>query len=79
MASHPLITHVTVLNTLDPDTPLLDDLEPVRAVTEGARVVALGEGAHFVHEFTLARARLPRHRAAWTGPSPTPGSTMRSP
>ncbi|TDC10668.1 erythromycin esterase family protein [Nonomuraea longispora] len=59
--AHPLAQHVSVLNTLDPDEPRLDDLDPLRAVVEGARVVAIGEGAHFVREFALARARLLRY------------------
>ncbi|MFG6193559.1 erythromycin esterase family protein [Nonomuraea sp. JJY05] len=53
--------HVTVLPTLDPDAPFLDDLTTLRAIAEDARVVAIGEGAHFVHEFTLGRARLLRY------------------
>lgn len=52
-----------VLGTLDPRDPRLDDLDPLRAVVEGAQVVAVGEGAHFVHEFALARARLIRYLA----------------
>jgi erythromycin esterase len=60
-SAHPLAEHIAVLNTLDPDEPLLDDLEPLRAVIGDARVVSIGEGAHFVHEFTLARTRLLRY------------------
>ncbi|MGP3930441.1 erythromycin esterase family protein [Nonomuraea sp. KM88] len=60
-SARPLAEHITVLTTLDPDEPLLDDLHPLRAIVEDARVVAIGEGAHFVHEFTLARARLLRY------------------
>ncbi|GAA2410601.1 hypothetical protein GCM10010191_19420 [Actinomadura vinacea] len=56
-----LAKHTAVLNTLDPDEPLLNDLDPLRDVVGDARVVAIGEGAHFVHEFTLARARLLRY------------------
>jgi len=51
---------VTV-NTLDPADPQLSDLEPLRDALAGARVVGVGEGAHFVAEFTLARARLMRY------------------
>ncbi|MEV0624110.1 erythromycin esterase family protein [Nonomuraea sp. NPDC050404] len=58
---HPLAGHTSVLHTLDPDAPLLDDLDPLRAIVGDARVVAIGEGAHFVREFTLARARLLRY------------------
>ncbi len=53
--------HTAVLRTLDPAEPSLADLEPLRAVVAEARVVGVGEGAHFVREFTLARARLLRY------------------
>lgn len=49
-----------VLDTLDPAAPDLDDLEPLRGLVAGARVVGVGEGAHFVHEFNFARTRLVR-------------------
>jgi erythromycin esterase len=55
-----LIGTVT-LNTLDPSDPQLSDLEPLREALAGAHVVGVGEGAHFVEEFTLARARLLRY------------------
>jgi erythromycin esterase len=45
--------------TLDPLAPL-DDLEPLRAVIGNARVVAIGESAHYVREFYLLRHRLSR-------------------
>ncbi|MET7332912.1 erythromycin esterase family protein [Nonomuraea sp. NPDC005650] len=60
MTSRSLSGHPTVLSTLDPDDPVLDDLEPLRGVVSDAQVVGVGEGAHFVREFTLARARLLR-------------------
>ncbi|MEU6784235.1 erythromycin esterase family protein [Nonomuraea angiospora] len=60
MTSRSLSGHTTVLNTLDPADPVLDDLEPLRDVVGDAQVVAVGEGAHFVREFNLARARLLR-------------------
>ncbi|MER6002503.1 erythromycin esterase family protein [Nonomuraea angiospora] len=60
MTSRSLSGHPTVLNTLDPADPVLDDLEPLRGVVGDAQVVAVGEGAHFVREFNLARARLLR-------------------
>ncbi|MFI7638143.1 erythromycin esterase family protein [Nonomuraea sp. NPDC049400] len=60
MASDFPSAHTAVLNTLDPDAPVLDDLEPLRGIIEDAQVVGVGEGAHFVREFTLARARLLR-------------------
>lgn len=47
------------LTTLDPDAPL-DDLEPLRAIVGTARVVAIGENAHFINEFTRARQRVLR-------------------
>ncbi|MEH0938521.1 erythromycin esterase family protein [Micromonospora psammae] len=59
--AHLLNGHTAVLRTLDPDQPALHDLEPLRAIVEDSRVVSIGEGAHFVHEFTLARARLLRY------------------
>ncbi|GGM57854.1 hypothetical protein GCM10012275_31330 [Longimycelium tulufanense] len=55
-----------VLRTLDPDAPL-DDLEPLREIVGDARVVAVGEGAHFVHEFGLAHARVLRFLAERCG------------
>ncbi|MDA0567154.1 erythromycin esterase family protein [Streptomonospora sp. S1-112] len=63
---HWLAPHTTVLGGLDPDAPL-DDLEPLRPVIGGARVVAVGEGAHFVREFALARQRLVRFLAERCG------------
>ncbi|WP_237774283.1 erythromycin esterase family protein [Actinosynnema sp. ALI-1.44] len=60
-----MITH-SVLATLDPDGPL-DDLEPLADIVGDARVVAVGEGAHFVAEFTLARARVTRFLAERCG------------
>ncbi|WP_222263017.1 erythromycin esterase family protein [Modestobacter marinus] len=44
---------------LDPDAPL-DDLEPLRGVIGSARVVALGENAHFISEFARLRHRILR-------------------
>jgi erythromycin esterase len=46
-------------DSLDPQAPL-DDLEPVREVIGDARVVAIGESAHYVREFYLLRHRLLR-------------------
>ncbi|WP_432142399.1 erythromycin esterase family protein [Streptomyces sp. bgisy084] len=51
--------HAIPLAGLDPDAPL-DDLEPLRAAVGDARVVAIGENAHFLHEFALARRRVIR-------------------
>ena len=45
--------------SLHPDAPL-DDLEPLRDVVGDARVVAIGESAHYIPEFHLVRHRLLR-------------------
>jgi erythromycin esterase len=47
-------------DSLDPRAPL-DDLEPLREVIGDARVVAIGESAHYVREFYLLRHRLLRY------------------
>ena len=52
--------------TLDPQAPL-DDLEPLRDVIGDARVVAIGESAHYVREFYLLRHRLLRFLAERCG------------
>ncbi|KUJ69847.1 erythromycin esterase [Streptomyces albus subsp. albus] len=59
-------THTRPLATLDADAPL-DDLEPLRDLIGDARVVAIGEGAHFVAEFTQVRRRLIRFLAERCG------------
>ncbi|WP_067826361.1 erythromycin esterase family protein [Actinomadura kijaniata] len=61
-----LAHHAVALTTLDPDAPL-DDLEPLRDIIGGAQVVAVGESAHFVREFTLARQRILRFLAERCG------------
>jgi len=58
--------HAIVADTLDPHAPL-DDLEPLRDVIGDARVVALGESAHYVREFELLRHRLLRFLAECCG------------
>lgn len=58
--------HTTTLNTLDVDAPL-DDLEPLRDIVGDARVVAVGEGVHFVREFTQTRQRIVRFLAERCG------------
>ncbi|MHA6804052.1 erythromycin esterase family protein [Salinifilum ghardaiensis] len=50
----------TPLRGLDPDSGDDSDLEVLREVVGGARVVFLGESAHFVSEFTRLRDRLTR-------------------
>ncbi|MGH8930447.1 MAG: erythromycin esterase family protein [Egibacteraceae bacterium] len=47
------------LRTLDPLDDL-EDLAPLAGMVGDARIVALGENAHFVHEFYLARHRIVR-------------------
>lgn len=49
-----------------PDGPL-DDLEVLREIVGDARVVAVGEGAHFVEEFSRARQRVLRFLAERCG------------
>lgn len=51
--------HAVSLTHLDPDDPL-DDLEPLREVIGGARVVAIGENSHFITEFAQMRQRILR-------------------
>ncbi|MFE4371695.1 erythromycin esterase family protein [Streptomyces sp. NPDC056835] len=51
--------HATPLSHLDPAAPL-DDLEPLRDILDGARVVALGEHSHFINEFAAMRRRILR-------------------
>ncbi|MFF2809096.1 erythromycin esterase family protein [Streptomyces sp. NPDC058000] len=67
---HPLAdwfrTHAAELTTLDPHGDL-DELEPLREIAGDARVVAIGEGAHFVTEFSLARQRVLRFLAERCG------------
>ncbi|WP_274911662.1 erythromycin esterase family protein [Streptomyces sp. WZ-12] len=58
--------HATELTTLDPHAPL-DDLQALQEIADGARVVAVGEGAHFVEEFWLARQRVVRFLAERCG------------
>jgi len=58
--------HATALTTLDPQQPL-GDLEGLRDIIGDARVVAIGEGAHFVEEFSLARRRVLRFLAERCG------------
>jgi len=58
--------HATTLTTLDP-ADALDDLEPLRELVEGARVVAIGESSHFIREFASARHRILRFLAERCG------------
>jgi erythromycin esterase len=54
-----LQTNTVRLSAIDPNASL-DELEPLRDLIGGARVVALGEGAHFIEEFWTVRQRLVR-------------------
>ncbi|ONK13799.1 erythromycin esterase family protein [Streptomyces sp. MP131-18] len=54
-----LRAHAVPLTHLDREAPL-DDLEPLRTIIGGARVVALGENSHFINEFALMRERILR-------------------
>lgn len=50
---------VSDLRSIAPEEPL-DDLEALRDIIGDARVVGLGEGAHFIEEFWSVRQRLVR-------------------
>src|SRR5919109_2139955 len=51
--------HAITADSLDPRSPL-DDLEPLGELIGDARVVGIGESAHYVREFYLLRHRLLR-------------------
>jgi len=59
-------TEVVALDTVAPDAPL-DDLEPLAELVGDARVVAVGESAHHVREFSLWRHRVLRFLAERCG------------
>ena len=48
------------LRTLDPDDEDFSDLEPLREIVGDARVVAVGESTHRIHEFYQLRHRVTR-------------------
>jgi erythromycin esterase len=52
--------HAVPLDHVEPDAPL-DDLAPLGAAIGTARVVAIGENAHFIHEFAALRERILRY------------------
>lgn len=58
--------HAQALRTLDPDDDDDSDLEPLADIVGDARVVAIGESMHRVHEFFALRHRVFRflHRRA---------------
>lgn len=58
--------NISSLDTLDPSAAL-DDLEPLAQIVGDARVVAIGEGAHFVEEFGAVRERVLRFLAERCG------------
>ena len=60
MTTATLTSSFAPLTTLDPHATL-EDLEFVRALVGDARVVAIGESAHYTHEFYLLRHRLTRY------------------
>ena len=61
MPAAPTISDVVVpLRTVDPDDRDDTDLQVLREVTGEARVVGLGESAHFTGEFTALRDRILR-------------------
>ena len=51
--------HAIRTDSLDPRAPL-EDLEPLGELVGDARVVGIGESAHYVREFYLLRHRLLR-------------------
>jgi erythromycin esterase len=55
------------LNTIDQDSDDFSDLEPLRDIVGDARVVAVGESTHRVHDFYQIRHRLTRFLAAELG------------
>jgi erythromycin esterase len=59
-------TEVITLDTVEPDAPL-DDLEPLAKLVGDARVVAIGESAHHVREFSRWRHRALRFLAERCG------------
>lgn len=58
--------HAITTRSLDPQAPL-DDLEPLGELIGDARVVGIGESAHYVREFYLLRHRLLRFLAERCG------------
>lgn len=58
--------HTHTLTSLDAYA-VLDELEPLRQIVGNARVVAIGEGAHFVQEFSQVRQQVLRFLAERCG------------
>jgi len=55
-----LRANVAPLRSVDPDDDDFSDLEPLREIVGDARVVAIGESTHRIHEFYQVRHRLTR-------------------
>ncbi|HBH4286947.1 TPA: erythromycin esterase family protein, partial [Escherichia coli] len=55
------MTWRTTRTLLQPQKLEFNEFEILNPVVEGARIVGIGEGAHFVAEFSLARASLIRY------------------
>jgi len=53
------LNQIKILNSIDPDVNL-DDLKELRDIIGDSRIVAIGEGSHFMHEFWKIRQRLLR-------------------
>ena len=62
-----LRANASLLRTIDPNDDDFSDLEPLRAIVGDARVVAIGEAGHRVHEFYQIRHRLTRFLMAELG------------
>lgn len=58
--AHPLAQHVSALRGLTREGMDFGDLDALGDLVQGARVVGIGEGAHFVREFATARIHLVR-------------------
>src|SRR5215510_7894342 len=62
--------NAALLRTIDPEDEDFSDLEPLRDIVGDARVVAIGESTHRIHEFYQIRHRLARFlmtRLGFTG------------
>jgi len=62
-----LRANAALLRTIDPDDDDVSDLEPLRDIVGDARVVAIGESTHRIHEFYQIRHRVTRFLVAELG------------